>query len=258
MIAAIEVRNLTKRYGAITAVEGLSMTVPSGSLFGFLGPNGSGKSTTVACLSGLIDPSAGEILVLGKSANPFPTDLKRKIGVLPENLGLFDELYADEFLVFQGMLCGLDEETALSRTKALLDRLGLADSARSSVGDFSSGMRKKVAFAAAIIHDPDLLFLDEPFESIDPQGVAMMKDWLRAIVAKGKTVFLTTHVLEVAEHLCSHIEIISKPGRSLWRGPLPTRLDLTPIVVGEQEHSSLESLFLAISGSAAGDLEWLR
>ena len=167
---AIEVANLTKKYGETVAVENLSLTVPGGTMFGFLGPNGSGKSTTIGCLTGLLDPTAGEIRILGEPFRDGAVALKRRMGVMPESLGLFDALYAHEFLFFQARMFGLDEETARRRVTELLDAMELGGTGKKRLSEFSAGMRKRVAFAAAVIHGPDLLFLDEPFESIDPAG----------------------------------------------------------------------------------------
>jgi len=162
----------------VVAVEDLSLTVPKGAMFGFLGPNGSGKSTTIGCLTGLLDPSGGEMEILGERFTAESVGLKRRMGVMPESLGLFEPLYAHEFLAFVGRMFGLDETTTRARVTELLAALELTDSSK-TLAEYSTGMRKRVAFAAAVIHAPEVLFLDEPFESIDPAGVALMKQWLR-------------------------------------------------------------------------------
>ena len=167
---AISVHNLVKRYGTVTAVENLSLRVPAGTMFGFLGPNGSGKSTTIGCLTGLLDPTGGSIQILGEPFTPESVSLKRRMGVMPETLGLFEPLYAHEFLAFIGRMYGLDEETTRKRVTELLTALELTDSSK-PLSDYSTGMRKRVAFAAAVIHSPEVLFLDEPFESIDPPAL---------------------------------------------------------------------------------------
>ncbi len=210
---AVWIRNLTKRYGELTAVDDLSLRVPTGKMFGFLGPNGAGKSTTIGCLTGLIDPTSGGIELLGEEFNSDSIALKRRIGVMPEGLALFDHLYSHVFLTFNARMYGLDEATVKQRVEELLGVMDLASSTRKRLSEFSTGMRKKVAFAASIIHRPEILFLDEPFESIDPAGVAMLKDWLRRFVAGGRTVFMTTHVLETVERLCDDVAII-KAARS--------------------------------------------
>jgi ABC-2 type transport system ATP-binding protein len=253
---AISIENLTKSYGATLAVDRLSLDVPAGRLFGFLGPNGAGKSTTIGCLTGLIDPTDGAINLLGERFTPDSVDLKRRIGVMPEGLALFDHLYAHEFLAFSARMYQLDEKTVRLRVEELLAALELNSASKKRLAEFSTGMRKKVAFAAAIIHRPEILFLDEPFESIDPAGVAMLKDWLRSFVAGGRTVFMTTHGLETVERLCDDVAII-KSGRVAWRG------DLGPLGAGGklecdgQSFNTLEALFLSLVGEMRGKLEWL-
>ena len=254
---AIEVTNLTKSYGDVRAVESLTFAVPAGAFFGFLGPNGAGKSTTIACLTGLLDPTAGSMRLLGETFTTDSVDLKRRIGVMPDNLGLFDYLYAHEFLAFQGQMYGLDRQSTRRRVEELLDALELAGEGRKPLGEFSAGMRKRVAFAAAVIHRPEILFLDEPFESIDPAGVAMMKGWLRQFTAGGRTVFLTTHVLEAAERLCDRAVIIRKGGHVVWDGdvtPLATR---GSIEIDGHPFDTLEALFLHLTGDRYTSLEWL-
>ena len=253
---AIEITDLTKLYGQAAAVEKLTLTVPAGSFFGFLGPNGAGKSTTIACLTGLLDPTSGTIRLLGEPFDARSVDLKRRIGVMPENLGLFEYLYAHEFLAFQAAMYGIGADAAGRRVGELLSALEVSEG-KKPLGEFSAGMKKRVAFAAAIIHSPDILFLDEPFESIDPSGVALMKQWLRQFTSQGRTVFLTTHVLETAERLCDRVAIIKSPGRVVWEGDLtPLSTDGT-IVVNGQPFSTLEALFLHISGERYAKLEWL-
>jgi ABC-2 type transport system ATP-binding protein len=171
---AIRISKLVKKYGTVVAVDDLSLAVPKGSMFGFLGPNGSGKSTTIGCLTGLLDPTAGSIEILGQAFDTNSAALKRRMGVMPENLGLFEPLYAHEFLAFVARMFGLDEASTRQRVSELLKALELTDSSK-TLSEYSTGMRKRVAFAAAVIHSPEVLFLDEPFESIDPAGVAMMK-----------------------------------------------------------------------------------
>lgn len=253
---AIGIANLTKQYGDLTAVDDLSLEVPTGRLFGFLGPNGAGKSTTIGCLTGLIDPTSGSIELLGRRFDADNVELKRRIGVMPEGLALFDQLYAHEFLAFNARMYGLDETTTRQRVEELITVLDLTSATGKRLAEFSTGMRKKVAFAAAIIHRPEILFLDEPFESIDPAGVAMLKDWLRRFVAGGRTVFMTTHVLETVERLCDDVAII-KAGRIAWRGDIGDLAGGGALRYGDQEFNTLEALFLAIVGERYERLDWL-
>jgi len=216
---AIRITNLVKRYGSKLAVENLSLTVPAGTMFGFLGPNGSGKSTTIGCMTGLLDVTSGEIELLGKRMTADSSDIKRRIGVMPETLGLFEPLYAHEFLAFVGRMFGLQETVVRDRVSELLEALELTDNPK-TLSEYSTGMRKRVAFAAAVIHSPEVLFLDEPFESIDPAGVSLMKQWLRRFTEQGRTVFITSHVLETVERVCQEVAIVTKPGKLVWQGDI--------------------------------------
>src|SRR5678815_3230180 len=247
---AIRLTNLSKKYGTVLAVENLSLAVPAGSMFGFLGPNGSGKSTTIGCMTGLLDPSGGEIELLGERFDADNAAIKRRIGVMPENLGLFEPLYAHEFLAFVARMFGLDEATTRQRVRELLDALELTDSSK-TLSEYSTGMRKRVAFAAAVIHSPEVLFLDEPFESIDPAGVSLMKQWLRRFTDQGRTVFITSHVLETVERVCTEVAIITQPGKLVWQG------DINVLQHNGQQFDSLESLFLHLTGERSADLNWL-
>jgi len=253
---AIRISNLVKKYGPVVAVENLSLEVPQGSMFGFLGPNGSGKSTTIGCLTGLLDPTAGSIEILGQ---PFDTNnaaLKRRMGVMPETLGLFEPLYAHEFLAFIGRMFGLDELTTRKRVTELLAALELTDSGK-TLSEYSTGMRKRVAFAAAVIHSPEVLFLDEPFESIDPAGVALMKQWLRRLTEQGRTVFITSHVLETVERLCDRVAIVTRPGKLVWQGDITALANDGTLECDGKQFRALEPLFLHLTGERYADLNWL-
>lgn len=254
--AAVRIENLTKRYGELAAVDNLSLTVPTGRMFGFLGPNGAGKSTTIGCLTGLIDPTSGRIELLGEEFTSDSISLKQRIGVMPEGLALFDHLYAHEFLSFNARMYGLDEATVKQRVEELLTVMDLTSATRKRLADFSTGMRKKVAFAAAIIHRPEILFLDEPFESIDPAGVAMLKDWLRRFVAGGRTVFMTTHVLETVERLCDDVAIINS-GKIAWRGDVGKLSGGGKLEHEGHQFDTLEALFLHLVGERRTELGWL-
>jgi ABC-2 type transport system ATP-binding protein len=253
---AIRTINLEKKYGAKLAVENLSFAVPAGAMFGFLGPNGSGKSTTIGCMTGLLDPTGGEIELLGERFTAGSAALKRRIGVMPETLGLFEPLYAHEFLAFVARMFGLDETTTRRRVTELLEALELTDRTK-TLAEYSTGMRKRVAFAAAVIHSPEVLFLDEPFESIDPAGVALMKQWLRRFTEQGRTVFITSHVLETVERLCEKVAIIARPGRLLWQGDITAFAGDGTVELAGQKFDSLEALFLHLTGEKIADLQWL-
>jgi ABC-2 type transport system ATP-binding protein len=255
-VDAIRISNLVKNYGTVVAVENLSLDVPKGSMFGFLGPNGSGKSTTIGCLTGLLDPTAGSIEILGERFTADSAALKRRMGVMPETLGLFDPLYAHEFLAFVGRMFGLDEATTRKRVAELLGALELTDSSK-TLSEYSTGMRKRVAFAAAVIHTPEVLFLDEPFESIDPAGVSLMKQWLRRLTEQGRTVFVTSHVLETVERLCDRVAIVTRPGKLVWQGDITALAHDGDVECNGQRFDSLEKLFLHLTGERYADLNWL-
>jgi len=255
---AIEISHLSKQYGKAVAVEDLSLSVPYGSCFGFLGPNRAGKSTTIGCLTGLLDPTAGCIRLLGEPFNGNAPALKRRIGVMPENLGLFEALYAHEFLAFQARIYGLDEKTTRLRVIELLEAMELSGQGKKPIAEFSSGMRKRLAFSAAIIARPEILFLDEPFESIDPAGVAIMKEWLRQMISQGRTVFVTTHVLENVERVCNRVAVIKRPGHFLWEGDITPLAKNQPIIHENKEFHTLEELYLYVSGGYSSvSLNWL-
>jgi ABC-2 type transport system ATP-binding protein len=253
---AIRISNLVKKYGTVVAVDDLSLEVPKGSMFGFLGPNGSGKSTTIGCLTGLLDPTGGSVEILGERFDPNSVALKRRMGVMPETLGLFEPLYAHEFLAFVARMFGLDESTTRKRVSELLTALELTDGSK-TLSEYSTGMRKRVAFAASVIHSPEVLFLDEPFESIDPAGVALMKQWLRRLTEQGRTVFITSHVLETVERLCDRVAIITRPGKLVWEGDITVLGRDGTINFDGREFRSLEPLFLHLTGERYADLKWL-
>ena len=254
--AAIQTHGLTRRFGALTAVEDVTLSVAPGQFFGFLGPNGAGKSTTIKMLTGLLEPSAGTIEILGQPFSSSALELKRQIGVVPEGMALLGRLTAPEFLHFVGRMYGLDKETTRQRTEELLEFMQLADESRKLVTDFSHGMQKKLAMAAAVIHGPKVLFLDEPFEGVDAIAAGMLKSMLQGMLNRGATIFLTTHVLEIVERLCSHVAIISQ-GRLVANGSiseLRAGVASTLPGSGEEQRLTLEEIFLSIVG-ASGQLE---
>ena len=206
---AIEVHDLRTMYDQKAAVDGLTLSVPRGCFFGFLGPNGAGKTTTIKMLMGLAPPTSGSIRLLGL---PMPAEslaIKRQIGLVPDESLLFDHLTGGEFIEFVGRVYGLERATARERSQELLNLFELGDSARKLIAEYSKGMRKRVAMAAALIHRPQLFLMDEPFEGVDAVGARLMKDILLEQVRRGATIFLTSHVLEVVERLCDRVAIIS-------------------------------------------------
>ncbi|HEU0140895.1 MAG TPA: ABC transporter ATP-binding protein [Bryobacteraceae bacterium] len=247
--AAIDIRDLRKTYGGQTAVDGLTLTVPRGSFFGFLGPNGAGKTTTIRMLTGLAQPDAGSVELLGMSMPTQEMEIKRKMGLVPDESLLFDHLTGGEFLELVGRLYGLDRKVARERASELMEMFDLGESRRKLIAEYSKGMRKRVAMAGALIHKPELLLLDEPFEGVDAVGARFMKELLIEQVRRGTTIFLTSHVLEVVERLCDRIGIIHH-GRLLTEG---TMQDLR---TGSE---TLEDLFVRLVGGtrASEPLDWL-
>src|ERR1700723_779724 len=218
-VPAIATQGLTRRFGDLIAVQDVNLSVAPGQFFGFLGPNGAGKSTTIKMLTGLLSASSGSIQILGLDLAQNPVEVKRQIGVVPEGMALFGRLTGAEYLNFVGRMYGLDRETAGKRTAELLDFMQLADQPKALVTDYSHGMQKKLALAAAVIHGPKVLFLDEPFEGVDAVASNTLKAMLQSMIARGATIFLTSHVLEIVERLCSHVAIIHR-GQLVAQGSL--------------------------------------
>lgn len=267
---AICTENLTRRFGDLVAVENVNLEVAAGQFFGFLGPNGAGKSTTIKMLTGLLAPTAGSIRILGLDLVTNLVEVKRQIGVVPEGMALFGRLTGSEYLNFVGRMYGLDRETAAKRTSELLEFMQLVDQPKTLVTDYSHGMQKKLAMAAAVIHGPKVLFLDEPFEGVDAIAAGTLKAMLQRMIARGATIFLTSHVLEIVERLCSHVGIIHR-GRLVAQGSLEelragveaqaeaAPMGLTPRA-SPGEKLTLEQIFLRTVGgsrSAGQELSWL-
>ena len=253
---AIQTHELSRSFAGQLALDGLSLEVPEGSFFGFLGPNGAGKSTTINILTGLLAPSGGSARVLGFDVESQSLEIKRRIGVVPDGLHLFERLSGEEHLRFVGEAHGLPAGEARQRTAQLLEAMDLGEAAHKLVAGYSHGMRKKLALSCALIHDPRLLFLDEPFEGVDAVATRELRDLLQQLVSHRRvTVFLTSHVLEVVEKLCSHVGIIAK-GRLAACGTLD-ELRRAP----DGSARSLEDLFLDTVGAsreaAGGGLSWL-
>ena len=244
----IETKNLTKKFGRLLAVNNLNLRISKGSIFGFLGPNGSGKSTTVKMITGLLTPTEGDALVAGASIHQSPLEVKKKIGVLPEELALFDALTIWEHLMLCGPVYGLSKNETEKRAAELLTYLDLVSSRHTYVDQASFGMRKKCSLAMALIHNPSVLFLDEPFEGIDPVASRNIKDLLVLMAGKGATIFLTSHILEVVERLVTDFAIIVA-GEIVCSQTMAETLG-----AGE----SLEDLFFKhVVRGRVGDLEWI-
>jgi ABC-2 type transport system ATP-binding protein len=253
---AIHTQSLTRRFADLTAVDHLDLTVPHGVIFGFLGPNGAGKSTTINMLTSLLPPTAGTASVAGFDIQKEPLKVKRCIGVVPEDLSLYERLTASEQIELVGRLHGLGRVEIEQRIPPLLDLLELEDSADKMILDYSHGMRKKTSLACALIHAPSILFLDEPFEGIDPISTRAIKEVLRdMVVQRATTVFFSTHVMELAERFCDLVGIINK-GQLAGVGSIPELRQRA----GLPGDASLEDVFIHTVGAEVEDeglLDWL-
>ncbi len=250
---AIEISDLHKIYNGVHAVDGLSVTVPQGSFFGFLGPNGAGKTTTIKILMGLAQSDGGTVHILGLSMPEKSLEIKRVIGLVPDDSLLFDYLNGAEYLEFIARLYGLPRSLARDRGRELLELFELQENPRKLIGEYSKGMRKRVALAAALIHRPRVFLMDEPFEGVDAVGARLMKDILLEQVKHGATIFLTSHVLEVVERLCDHVAIISR-GKVIARGTIE---ELRHQATAEEK--TLEDIFVNLVHAErySGSLDWL-
>jgi ABC-2 type transport system ATP-binding protein len=260
---AVETFDLVKRFGDFTAVDHLTLRVRRGSFFGFLGPNGAGKSTTIKMLTGLLAPTSGKMRVLDRDLEMEPLEVKQRIGVVPEDLNLFERLTGAEMLAFTGRMYGLQKQEIAERAPELLELMELETEPKKLIVEYSHGMKKKISLACALIHRPEILFLDEPFEGVDAIASRTLKGLLSRLTERGLTVFLTSHVLEIVERLCSDIAIISQ-GKLLASGSLEELKK--GIRVGDdgrhEQPVSLEEYFIHIvggtrSGNEEEVLQWL-
>jgi ABC-2 type transport system ATP-binding protein len=251
---AIVVSGLTKVFRQKTAVDALSFRIARGRFFGFLGPNGAGKSTTIKMLTGLLRPTSGEATIEGRPISGDLLEIKRIIGVLPEELPLYERLTGEEYLHFAGRMYGLPRAETQRRTDELLDFLSLAEDRGTLLVDYSQGMKKKVALAAALIHNPRVVFLDEPLNGIDPISGRIVTDLLRRMAQKGVTLFFTTHVLDVVERLCDEVAVIDR-GRIVAQGSL----DEIRAQRALGRDASLEDVFLKLVSADVKrqDLTWI-
>ena len=253
----IQTTGLTKFYGDFQAVDSVDLKVSPGTLYGFLGPNGAGKSTTIKMLTGILKPTSGGVQLLG--GNPWNESeaiaIKRQIGVVPEDLALFDNLTAREYLTFVGQMHLLDKPTIIERGEGLLSLLKLEGVEKKLTVEYSHGMKKKLALAAALLPNPKLLFLDEPFEGVDVVTARVIRDLLKDYVAKGSTVFVTSHVMEIVERICTHVGIIAN-------GKLVEQCSLEELRARNTGDSSrsLENRFVELVGTSDDEkpnLDWL-
>lgn len=245
---AIEIRGLTKAFGQKVAVDRINLDIPSGSFYGLVGRNGAGKTTTISMVTGMLMPSEGTAYVRGIDMWTEPLKAKAHLGVLPDGVHLFDKLTGEQLITYSGYLHGIDKETVASRVKDLLVAMDLTDAAGRAVADYSAGMTKKIALAAALVHAPSVLILDEPFEAVDPVSAANIQDILRGFVASGGTVIISSHVMDLVQRLCDHVAVMDS-GRILAAGTVDE----------VRAGMSLEERFVQLVGgrTSSEGLSWL-
>ncbi|MGY3566978.1 ABC transporter ATP-binding protein [Sinomonas sp. RB5] len=247
--AALSLRGLVKTFGGKPAVAGISLDVPAGSFYGLVGPNGAGKTTTLSMATGLLRPDAGTAAVLGVDVWADPVGAKRLLGVLPDGVRLFDRLSGEQLLTYAGLLRGMDRVTVAARVRDLLEAFDLADAGRTLVVDYSAGMTKKIALAAALVHAPRVLVLDEPFESVDPISASGIRAILAEFVRSGGTVVVSSHVMDLVQRMCDHVAVVAQ-GQILAAGTVDE----------VRAGASLEDRFVQLVGGPGrtGGLSWLH
>ncbi len=255
---AVITHDLVQNFGTKVAVNHLNLAVRAGEFFGFLGPNGAGKSTTIKMLTGLLRPTSGLAYVGGIDVWREPLRARQLMGVLPEYLNLYERLSGREFITFAGHMYGVAPADIKRRTEEMLSVFGLQNDADKMVVDYSVGMRKKIALAAAIIHRPQVLFLDEPFEGIDPVSSRVIRDILHELTLRGTTIFFSSHIMEVVERLCTRVGIINQ-GVLVAEGTIQ-ELRQRASMSGENSDATLEDIFLNVIGASNENhnLSWLE
>src|SRR6478609_6035797 len=248
-VPALALRGLAKRFGTKIAVDGISLDVPAGSLYGIVGPNGAGKTTTLSMATGLLRPDFGTALVHGTDVWQHPHAAKKLMGVLPDGVRLFDRLTGEQLVTYAGLLRGMPRDVVASRVADLLAALDLEQDGRTLVVDYSAGMTKKIALASALVHAPRLLVLDEPFESVDPVSAANIRGILEGYVSSGGTVIVSSHSMELVERMCEHVAVVAKGG-------VRAAGTVEEVRAGE----SLQSRFLTLVGGrhTSEGPQWLR
>jgi ABC-2 type transport system ATP-binding protein len=253
-------QNLTKQFGGLTAVDDMNLSVAQGELFGFLGPNGAGKTTSIKMMTGLLQPTSGTAFIGGYNIQTQPLDAKRTLGYIPDNPFLYEKLTGREFLHFMADLYSVPPQGREQRLSDLLRLFELEEKGHELIQGYSRGMRQKIAFAGALIHSPQVIFLDEPTVGLDPKGARMLRDILRELCRRGTTVLISTHILEIAERLCDRVGIVHR-GRLIAIGTMEElrtsfvqnarngTMDEASAVTDDAQHS-LEDIFLSLTGGS--------
>ena len=239
----IEIKHVTKTFGTKKAVDDLDLTIPTGEIIGFIGPNGAGKTTTIKMMTGVLNPDEGDILINGKSIQKEPLEAKRQFGLVPDSPDMFLRLEGIEYLNFMGDIYEVDTQVRQQRIEALAETFEMKEALNDKILSYSHGMRQKIIIMGVLINEPEVWILDEPMTGLDPQSSFRLKQMMKEHAAKGKTVFFSTHVLEVAEKLCDKIAIIAH-GKMIYFGTLE---DLR---AQHGENQSLEELFLEVTEHA--------
>jgi ABC-2 type transport system ATP-binding protein len=255
MTPAIEAVHLEKQFGGERVLCGIDLDVPRGCVYGFVGPNGAGKTTTLSLLTGVLTPTGGGVRILGEPMTAESAALKRRLGVVPDGFFLWERLRVDELLTLHGVIYGLQRPDLERRVEELIELLDLAEYRHKLVATYSHGLKKRVAFAAAVLHAPEVLFLDEPFEGMDPLSVRVVAANLEAMAQRGVTVFLTSHQLDIVQRLCSRVAVIAA-GEIAWEGTTESLLAR----MSSRDTGALERLFFELAGStrAREVLTWLQ
>ncbi|MEE8325073.1 MAG: ABC transporter ATP-binding protein [Candidatus Humimicrobiaceae bacterium] len=239
---AIETLNLSKKFGSLTAVDNVDLSINKGEIFGFLGPNGAGKTTTIKLLTGLLKPTSGTAKIMGKDIQENPIEAKAVIGLVPDEPRVYEKLTGVEFLRFMGNLFGIDKDSIEKKIGELLKLFDLSNRGEELIQGYSHGMKQKIAIAGALIHSPKVLFFDEPTVGLDPKSARIIKDILKFRARSGDCIFMSTHILEIAESMCDRIGII-QDGKMLAEGNMEELRKLS-----KDDKGNLEEIFLQLTG----------
>lgn len=237
----IELKGLVRKYGSFTAVNNIDLLVPKGEIFGFIGPNGAGKTTTIKMMGGIIAPTSGSVNICGIDMGKYPEKAKQKIGYIPDRPFLYEKLTGMEFLKFVNDLYQCSGQDFLSRSRSQLEMFSLLEWGDELIESYSHGMKQRLIMAAALLHDPELLVVDEPMVGLDPRGIRMVKEMFKRLAVQGITIFMSTHTLKVAQDVCNSMGIINK-GKLIARGSLEELQ-----IQAKTKQGDLEDIFLRLT-----------